>query len=226
MLRYALGFAFFIGLAATQAQSDTTTEEKDALAAVVRLGGKATLDTDLPVGSRVTAKFETATDLTLRDLKKYPAIGAIQALDGRQCTTRGFELLKDLPNLRRLVLNVSGVTDKELEVIVECKNLRELVIPASGVTDAGVLLLAKLPRLEVLALSENPRITDKSMATIAGLERLQKLYLGKTSLTDQGLAELKPLEGLHQLHVAGTRVTAEAALKFADEMPNLRVVRR
>src|SRR5262249_56423131 len=104
--------------------------------------------------------------------------------------------------------------------------LRELVIPASGVTDAGLASLAKLPRLEALDVSENPRITDKGMAQIAMLERLEHLYLGKTSITDKGLFELKPLEGLRTLHVAGTKVSANAAEKFADEMPNLRVVRR
>jgi hypothetical protein len=37
---------------------------------------------------------------------------------------------------------------------------------------------------------------------------------------------LKPLEGLRSLNVALTKVTPDAAMKFADEMPNLRVVRR
>jgi hypothetical protein len=64
------------------------------------------------------------------------------------------------------------------------------------------------------------------MATVKTLERLQALYLGKTSITDKGLMELKTLDGLRVLSVVSTKVTGEAAEKFADEMPNLRQVRR
>jgi hypothetical protein len=64
------------------------------------------------------------------------------------------------------------------------------------------------------------------MATVKTLERLQALYLGKTGITDKSLPELKGLDGLKQLNVVGTKVTGDAAEKFADEMPNLRGVRR
>ena len=222
---FALLMPLFV-VVISQAQPAPTAEEKTAMAAVLKLGGKAGIDPELPSGSRVTAKFDTATDTLLKSLSKQPQIGAIQALDARQCTDKGFTALHELPNLRRLTLNVSGVNEKKLEAIVGCANLRELIIPQSTLTDDNVAALAKLPRLEALDLSENPRLTDKAIATIAGLERIGKLSLGKTGLTDKGLLELKPLEGLRELHVAGTKVTANAAEKFADEMPNLRVVRR
>jgi hypothetical protein len=64
------------------------------------------------------------------------------------------------------------------------------------------------------------------MQTVKGFERLQVLYLANTSIGDAGLAELKVLDGLRTLNVGNTKVTAEAADKFADDMPNLRTVRR
>jgi len=226
-MRFAFALIFPLCImVASQAQPKETAEEKAAMAAVMKLGGKAAIDPELPTGSRVTAKFDTANDAILKSLGKQPQIGSIQSIDAKQCTDKGFAALHDLPNLRRLTLNVSGVSDKELNTIAGCKNLRELIIPASMLSDDGVAALAKLPRLEALDLSENPRLTDKAVATIAGLERIERLYLGKTGLTDKGLMELKPLEGLRELHVAGTKVTANAAEKFADEMPNLLVVRR
>ncbi|HJZ60227.1 MAG TPA: hypothetical protein VKE74_35115 [Gemmataceae bacterium] len=225
-MRLVLGLVLVVSGVLARAQDAPTANEKATIAALAKLGGKAAVEPELPKDARVSVKFDTATDATLLALKKHPDIGAIQALDGTRCTEKGFAALNDLPHLRRLVLNRSGVSDKELAVIVGCKELRELVIPASGVTDAGLASLAKLPRLEALDVSENPRITDKGMAQIAMLERLEHLYLGKTSITDKGLFELKPLEGLRTLHVAGTKVSANAAEKFADEMPNLRVVRR
>src|SRR5438105_1241570 len=225
-MRVALGFALAFGSVVVAARPDETTDEKATIAALTKLGGKASVDPELPKQARVAVKFDTATDATFMALKKHPSVGALQALDGTRCTERGFAALAELPHLRRLTLNRSGVTDKELAVIVGCKELRELIIPSSQVTDAGLMHLSKLPRLEALDLSDNPRITDKGMPQIATLERLERLYLGKTAITDKGLFELKPLEGLRDLHVGGTKVTAGAAEKFADEMPNLRVVRR
>ena len=81
-------------------------------------------------------------------------------------------------------------------------------------------------KLESLDLSDNPRLTDKAAAYVKTLLRLENLFLNKTGLTDKGLTELKTLEALRDLTVAGTKVTAKAAEAFADEMPNLRAVRR
>ena len=75
-------------------------------------------------------------------------------------------------------------------------------------------------------ITNNPKITDKGMQTVKGCERLRALYLASTALTDKGLAELKVLDGLRTLNVVNTRVTADAAEKFVDEMPNLRGIRR
>jgi hypothetical protein len=226
VMRIAFVIVLILGSAAVAAQPGETADEKATVAAAVKLGGKGSVDPDLPKEARVAVKFDTATDATLAALKKHPNVGSVQALDGTHCTEKGFAALAELPHLRRLILNRSGVSDKELAVIVGCKELRELIIPSSQVTDTGLMHLSKLPRLEALDLSDNPRITDKGMPQIATLERLERLYLGKTSITDKGLFELKPLEGLRDLHVAGTKITANAAEKFADEMPNLRVVRR
>ena len=63
-------------------------------------------------------------------------------------------------------------------------------------------------------------------SAVKTLERLEGLHLNRTGITDKGLTELKGLEGLRALSVGGTKVTALAADKFPDEMPNLRVVRR
>jgi hypothetical protein len=110
--------------------------------------------------------------------------------------------------------------------IGQCLELRHLGLADAGLTDVELAGLKKLTRLEHLALSNNPKITDKGMQTVKGCERLRALYLASTALTDKGLAELKVLDGLRTLNVVNTRVTADAAEKFVDEMPNLRGIRR
>lgn len=227
-----IAFAIIIGLSLAsvltiRGADDTPNDsERKAIAALKFLKAKTSIDTNLHPEARIAVKFDTANDAALVALAKHPEIGSIQALDGTLCTTKGFTSLHGLPHLRRLVLNKSGVTDKGLNAIVGCKEICELVIPESTVTDAGLSDLTKLTRLEALDLSDAVKITDKGMAIIKTLERLETLHLNKTSITDKGLLELKPLEGLRALSVGGTKVTQAAAEKFPDEMPNLRVVRR
>lgn len=218
-------FVFSAAIAAGQDNSASDAEKK-VLNALKKYKGKTGIDSRLHAEARVTVKLDSASDTIVADIAKHPEIGSFQALDGTYCTARGFKDLQALPNLRRLVLNKSGVTDKEFALIAGCKELRELVIPESTITDAGLAEIAKLPKLEKLDISDAAKVTDKGIAHIAKLERLEELFLNKTSITDKGLMELKPLEGLRSLSVGGTKVTQAAAEKFPDEMPNLRVVRR
>jgi len=218
-----LGFAAIL---AAQQDDTPSADEKKAIAAAKRYKAKTGIDVKLHAEARVTVKLDTATDAILADLVKHPEIGSLQAFDGTFCTAKGFKDLQTLPHLRRLVLNKSGVSDKELAVIAACKELRELVLPESSITDAGLADLTKLTKLEKLDVSDAVKVTDKGIAHLVKLERLEELHLNKTSITDKGLLELKPLEGLRSLSVGGTKVTQAAAEKFPDEMPNLRVVRR
>ena len=203
-----------------------TADEKKAIDLVGRLGGKAVLDPKLPATARVSAKFEAATDGTFASLKKSPQIGAIDVFDATRCTEKGFVALKELPELRKLTLGKSHMTLPRVTAIGQCTELRSLYLAGSGLSDAELVGLKTLTFLESLDISDNLQVTDNATATLKALERLQALYLGKTAFTDKGLMELKGLDALRSLSVVGTKVTGDAAEKFADEMPNLRVVRR
>ncbi len=207
--------------AADDAPSD---DENKAIDAVVKLGGKATIDPTLGPDARVSAKFERTSDNVLYGLKKWPQVGAVDVFDASLCTAKGFAALKDLPDLRKLVVERANLSPMTLTAIGACKELRHLGLVSSGVTDAELLGLKKLTLLETLSLSDNPGITDKGMATVKGFDRLRVLFLSKTSITDKGLAELKSLDGLRTLSVKGSKVTLDAAEKFPDDMPNLRKV--
>lgn len=202
-----------------------TNDEKKAIELVAKLGGKAEIDPRLPAAARVSAKFDAATDAMLAALKKAPQVGSLDIYDATRCTDRGLVALKDLPQLRKLILGRSEMSLPRASAIAQCKQLRTLYLAGSGLTDADLAGLRKLVLLESLDVSDNP-ITDKGMVHLKVLERLQALYLAKTGITDKALVELKPLEGLRSLSVGATKVTGDAADAFADEMPNLRSVRR
>lgn len=223
-MRFAL-FAVLAVALPVAAQAPTADEQK-AIEAIEKLGGKGDTDEKLPAEARVTAKFEAATDATFAALKKHPTIGHVNVFDATKCTEKSFAALKELPNLRVLVVGRATLSPNGVAAIGGCKELRHLALVGSGVSDAEVAGLKDLTLLEHLSLSENPQVTDKSMATIKGFERLHKLYLSKTGITDKGLAELRPLDGLRTLEVRETKVTLDYAEKFPDGMPNLRMVAR
>ncbi|HYH65991.1 MAG TPA: hypothetical protein VD866_14940 [Urbifossiella sp.] len=225
-MRLAVPAFVSLVLFTTATAQEPSAGEKAAIKSVGLAKGQAGIDPTLAPGARVSVKFLAAGDAALVTLAKHKEVGEIQIVDATACTAKGFAALKALPNLRRLKLNRSGVTDKELVEIATLAQLRVLIIPEAQITDKGAAELEKLTRLETLDLSDNPRISDKSMAHVKTLLRLENLFLNKTGLTDKGLAELKPLEGLRDMTVAGSKVTAKAAEAFTDEMPNLRQVRR
>lgn len=229
-MRVTVAVAFAFGLTASAlaqpADKTPTADEKKAIDVVAKAGGKAEIDPRLPAAARVSAKFDAITDATLANLKKAPQIGALDAFDATRCSDVGFAALKSLPNLRKLTLGKSVVGAASVTAIGQCKELRSLYLAGSGLSDSELAGLKGLTLLESLDISDNPQVTDAGMGTVKGLERLQALYLAKTGITDKGLMALKPLDGLRALSVAGTKVTADAAEKFADEMPNLRAVRR
>jgi hypothetical protein len=224
-------FSLVIGMAAVavRAADDTATaDEQKVIDAVAKLPGsmKAAINPDLHKDARVVVKFKELSDGTLAALKKYPQVGGIETFDSTKCTEKGFGLLAEFPHLRVLKLGQSTATDKTAGQLAECSELRLLYVTQARLTDAGLEKLKKLTRLDALDVSGNKGITDAGMAHVKTLERLEILYLANTAVTDKGLFDLSPLEGLRTLNVVNTKVTAEAAMKFVDQMPNLRVVRR
>jgi hypothetical protein len=229
-VRFTLTGMFALALITTAlaqpADKTPSADEKKAIDLVVKAGGKAEIDPKLSAAARVSAKFESVTSADLVNLKKAPQIGALDVFDATQCTNAGFVALKELPNLRKLTLGKSNISAANTVAIAQLKELRVLYLPGSGLSDTELATLKTLTFLEALDISDNPQVTDAGMATVKTQERLQVLYLAKTSITDKGLLALKPLDGLRSLNVVGTKVTGDAADKFADEMPNLRTVRR
>jgi len=222
-MRFALVFVL-VGTMTALADDQPTAKEKVAIDLIIKYGGKGSLDPNLHAEARVLAKFEKATNLALSKIKNNPQIGGIDIFDASDCTFDGFSALKDLPHLHKFVIGKAKLKQQYVPAIGQYKELRYLALVNVDLTDKGLASLDKLTKLEHLTLSENPKITDEGMATVKGFSRLRVLYLSKTSITDKGLMELKVLDGLRTLGVGGTKVSEDAAEKFADDMPNLRSV--
>lgn len=85
------------------------------------------------------------------------------------------------------------------------------------ITDAGVKNIKDLKALTLLNLSQNGKLTDKTLELISGLTALVSLNVSNSRVSNSGLHHLKPLQNLRSLSLESCRVTA-------SEMDKLRLV--
>jgi hypothetical protein len=107
--------------------------------------------------------------------------------------------LDDLkPNLRRVNLSRTQLSDRGLARLCELHGLEQLRLSSPRVTDAGMAHVAKLRQLRFLHLLDMP-ISDLGLDQLHGLENLESLYLDRTNVTDDGLARL--IQALPNVHL-------------------------
>jgi hypothetical protein len=104
------------------------------------------------------------------------------------------------------------VTDAGLAHVKDLRQLRTLVLDGSSVTDAGLANLEGLTTLRWLALNKT-HITDAGLVHLKGLIQLEDLELAHTPVTDAGLPHLKALTHLRSLGLEGTKVTYSGGVK-------------
>lgn len=89
-----------------------------------------------------------------------------------------------------LTIARTRITDASLELIADLPNLRRLNLSATPVTDVGVAHLTGHPVLEELVLTQTG-VTDSSYDTLASLAALKRVYLWKSAVTPETIAELR-----------------------------------
>lgn len=134
----------------------TAAGEKEALAAIEKLGGEPVhvgLDATQPVFKVEFSGKPKFSDDDLKKavphLKELPDLRELQ-LGFTKVTDKGLAHLKDLKHLKGLGLAGTAVTDKGLEQLKGLTELESLNLMATKVTDAGVADLKKaIPKVEV-----------------------------------------------------------------------------
>jgi eukaryotic-like serine/threonine-protein kinase len=82
---------------------------------------------------------------------------------------------------------------------------------------------AAMPYLEALDLG-NSDTRDDVLHELARCKKLDTLTLSGTRITDTGLDSLKNIKTLKTLQIGGTAVSAPAAKRFAESLPQCRIV--
>jgi len=92
--------------------------------------------------------------------------------------------------------------------------------------DEDFIPLSQLTEVKYISCSGS-KITDKALSHIAGLKKLEVLYIGDTQVADRGLINLEELSELRELWLRGTRVTDKGIrhLKGLSKLESLLISR-
>jgi len=121
--------------------------------------------------------------------------------------------LRDLPNLQEVVFDSANLNDDWCAELARCPHLEALFFLGT-VTDRGLAHLEKLHKLQAVSLV-NTKITDRGLHVLASKEGLRWLSLSGTPITDAGLVHLKKVKSLEFLNLEGTRTTGKGLVHLA-----------
>ncbi len=158
------------------------------------------------------------TDLGIEKLKGLKNLKSLR-LTKSQISNQALRNLRELKNLNDLALASTKVGDEGLQILSEFRSLKRLVLRDTEVTDEGLRFLRNL---DLVSLDlDQTLISDKGVAHLKGLKRLQDLDLTDTVITDEALAHLSTCLNLNKLTLRKTSLT-DASLKSLLQLRNLR----
>jgi hypothetical protein len=164
------------------------------------------------------------TDEGLRRLARSRSLERLCICWLDKITDRGIAYLTAMPQLKGLnAMHLKLLTDATMAHLATMPNIDDLRLPY-GFTDAGINHLAKLDRMKYLWVNcaDNSQLTDKSLATISNLRRLEELHISGTGFTNEGIKLLRNLQNLSTLHIAFWFGLDNETLKLLAGLPKLR----
>jgi len=132
----------------------------------------------------------------------------LKTLIVNHCTkiSLGFCFLSSLKHLSFLDASFCEIQDPVMPFLAEVTSLKTLNLMCNRLTDEGCAPLSRLSNLNVLSLSMNPLISDKTLEGLTGLKNLVSLNLNFCKLvTSNGIERLSAAIGptLRQLDMIG-----------------------
>lgn len=181
--------------------------------------------TAFPELRELDLSFSDITDSGLAKLTDLTALRTL-ILDGTKITNLGLLCLKPLRELRYLSLNSVKITDAGLSNLEPLQNLEKLDIGSlagleerGSITDKGLAYLHKLPKLQSVSVGSS--ITDKGLDHLSALPGLRRLIMLSSKITDEGMRHLEKLTELEELWLSGAEIT-DAGLVHLRGLRNLK----
>jgi Carboxypeptidase regulatory-like domain len=195
------------------------SEEREAAAAIRRLGGWYTLDDSKHVvevnmvyhGDGPTRlNNDQFTDEALNYMPKFTKLHVL-ALAWKQATDEGLKHLAGAHLLREIhIWKAADVTDTGIESLQDLKNLEVVQVNGSKLTDASLRTLSLLPKVENLSL-QGSEFTDEGLASLSTMKQLKSLAIDthKTPISDAGADHLAALGNLERLILGNAQISDE-----------------
>lgn len=114
--------------------------------------------------------------------------------------------LHALPNLNRILLGKTRITDRGLSIVADLNQLSWIRLDDTAVTDRGVAMLQEMTSMEELGLART-NVTDDGLQHLSEMAQLRTLLLSDTQITDDGLVHLKGKPLLRMVTLRGTSIT-------------------
>jgi type 1 glutamine amidotransferase len=130
-----------------------------------------------------------------------------------------------LPNVKRLKLSGSGITNAGIRQISTFAGLAELSLLDAQIDDAGVEQLAALTSLTSLSIRRSSAVTDKGLESLRRLPKLVDLGLLDLGITDIGLKQIAALTGLRSLDLRGDSQLTNAGFEQLLSLKGLKTLR-
>jgi Leucine-rich repeat (LRR) protein len=145
-------------------------------------------------------------------------------------TTVGDAALENLAGLRRVrsvLLNETAVTDAGMATVGKVTTLQNVDLRGCTISNAGLEPLTVLSELKALRLSGESGVTsvdDDGMVHVAKMKNLKALLLDFLWISEVGLEQLAGLDKLEELYLAKTLV-GDDALAMMSQFPRLKKLR-
>lgn len=208
--------------------TDRVHRQEKAVARVEELGGLVSFAYELDAQDNWIKNPEHPGPAWLREAmgEHYFQRVAIVNFDvGSDPTDADLEVYRDLPDVRQISLRKRrSITDAGLVNLAGLKQLRVLALQGTLVTGPGLRHIRGCRKLELLALYNTP-LTDEGLSHLADLPNLKWLMLSDTDVTDKGLSYLTQLKSLQKLELRGTHVTREGIMQIEKALPKCKILR-
>lgn len=155
-------------------------------------------------------------------LRGLAGLRELVLMSGRADDSRA-EILASLPDVERLVLRHSPLSDVGLRMLTGCVTLRDLNVPQADCTATGVRLLIALPKLRSLRLGGRNLDGPEVCEAVIMLPKLRTLHLIDVPIGDDGLAALASRPDLWSLYLDGAEASDAAWERYFVACPHVHV---
>ncbi|MBK6468977.1 MAG: hypothetical protein IPF96_20745 [Rhodobacter sp.] len=197
----------------------------------------------LSFGSAIAPQI---TDADIGLFQFLPRLGYVALDNTRGLTPEGLAQLADVPELWKLSLRDSEMTDAHMAVVAglsrvrgldltmngchRCRDARTggdagvdaLTLDATGITDAGMAALEGNRTLQILYFARTG-VTDAAFVALGTIRTLQTLAFNDTPVNGSGFEHLGGLTGLQEMGMMNTAVD-NVAVWYLTKVPSLKTV--